>query len=652
MKRMTLTRKLVFAGVTIGLISVLSIGLAAVIKTSGEFGSLANQRVNQVARNTADLVELSIVQEVKLLKAIALDRDIVEVASKVAKEGVDNAGPQIELLQRKLSDIQSNVGENYDSIALIDQNGIVFADSLGGKNKGINIADRKYFKIAKHGKCNVASAIKSRANGKPIVPLVAPVFNDKKEVVGVLAIMLKMDYLLEKISKINVGRSGYAYMVDQTGMVIAHRNQNLIFQNVMRDTPGMDALYKAIQAGESGVQYYTFEGEKKVAGYHPVAIAHWSVVAADPMSDLMAPVRSMQKQFALIALMILSVIVGVVSLLGRHISKPITRATLGLSSASDQVTSASVQISSASQHLAEGASEQAASLEETSSSLEEIASMAGQNSENASQAEMTVKESARNFDEADEAIHSLTQSMREITSASEETQKIIKTIDEIAFQTNLLALNAAVEAARAGEAGAGFAVVADEVRNLAMRAADAAKNTATLIEGTVKKVQDGSRLVIKAEESFSKVKNDAGTIGNLVTEISAASHEQAQGIEQVNRAVAEMDKVVQQNAANAEESASASEEMNAQAEQMRDFVAELGAMVGGNGNGKREENVESPDKRTQTYATVHHASISHKGLMHAGRRGSGNPHSMIAPKHNVETRELPPENLPPLDDDF
>ena len=151
----------------------------------------------------------------------------------------------------------------------------------------------------------------------------------------------------------------------------------------------------------------------------------------------------------------------------------------------------------------------------------------------------------------------MTSSMDDISSASAETSKIIKTIDEIAFQTNLLALNAAVEAARAGEAGMGFAVVADEVRNLAQRAAEAAGNTADLIEGTVKKVQVGSDLVTKTNEIFQEVTEGSAKMGELVAEIAAASQEQARGIEQVNIAVAQMDKVIQQNAAGAEELASA-----------------------------------------------------------------------------------------------
>ena len=263
------------------------------------------------------------------------------------------------------------------------------------------------------------------------------------------------------------------------------------------------------------------------------------------------------------------------------ITRPINRVIDGLTEGAEQVASASEQVSSSSQSLAEGASEQAASIEETSSSLEEMAAMTNQNADNAKQANGLMSEANQVVDQANASMEELIRSMGEISQASEETSKIIKTIDEIAFQTNLLALNAAVEAARAGEAGAGFAVVADEVRNLAMRAADAAKNTAALIEGTVKKVGDGSDIVTRTNEAFTKVADSSRKVGDLIGEIAAASGEQAQGIEQVNTAVSEMGQVTQQTAANAEESAGASEELSAQAEQMQAMVKELMAMVGG-----------------------------------------------------------------------
>lgn len=211
------------------------------------------------------------------------------------------------------------------------------------------------------------------------------------------------------------------------------------------------------------------------------------------------------------------------------------------------------QCAEMSNTLSDTAARQAASLEETSSSLEEMSSMTKQNAANAVEADKLMVLVRELIDKTKISMDKLNESINRIVGSTEETQKIIKTIDEIAFQTNLLALNAAVEAARAGEAGAGFAVVAGEVRNLALRAAEAAKNTSNLIEDIVGNIRGGAALVETTEQDFKRVADNSSKAVNLVAEISGASREQSQGIEQINTAVTEMSNVTQTNAAGAEE---------------------------------------------------------------------------------------------------
>ena len=272
----------------------------------------------------------------------------------------------------------------------------------------------------------------------------------------------------------------------------------------------------------------------------------------------------------------------------RSVNGALVRIIRELSEGAAQVASAASQVSSASQSLAQGSSEQAASLEETSASSEEINSMSRKNAENSQGAAGLVSESQQKFAETNESLEQMVVAMGEIKTSSDKISKIIKAIDEIAFQTNILALNAAVEAARAGEAGMGFAVVADEVRNLAQRCAQAAKDTATLIEESIAKSNDGKIKVDHVAVAIQMITEESAKVKTLVDEVNLGSQEQARGIEQIGKAITQMEQVTQKTAANAEESAAAAEELTAQSETLKDVVASLSAMVGG---------VESSDTR-------------------------------------------------------
>ncbi|HEV8038618.1 MAG TPA: methyl-accepting chemotaxis protein [Bryobacteraceae bacterium] len=265
----------------------------------------------------------------------------------------------------------------------------------------------------------------------------------------------------------------------------------------------------------------------------------------------------------------------------RGINTVLKRCATELSEGSEQITNAASQVAASSQALAQGASEQAAALEETSASTSEITSMTRKNAENSKSAADVMATVDREVKEGNQTLDQMVVSMQQINASSDKIAKIIKVIDEIAFQTNILALNAAVEAARAGEAGMGFAVVADEVRNLAQRSAQAAKDTAGLIEESIATSRDGSSKLEQVAGVIRAITESATQVKTLVDEVNMGSQEQARGIDQISKAVQQMDQVTQCTAASAEESASASEELSAQAQALNHIVGDLGALVGG-----------------------------------------------------------------------
>ncbi len=480
-------------------------------------------------------------------------------------------------VSKQLEQIRENY-PYYENILLADNNGEVIAAAETEGVIGISVANRDYYQTAKEGQANSSSILVSKQSGNPVFVVAAPVM-EYDSVKGVLFGAVSLASFNEIfINTIKVGDKGSAYLFDNEGLLIAHpETENILNINISDFDFGREMLRK-----DEGIIEYQWNGEEQLAAFKQLPEMGWNLAIYANMEEILAPINSVRKLNIIMAAAVIAIAIFIILLITRSTVKPINAIMQGLRQVSEKVAAASGQIASSSEVLAEGGSQQAASLEETSASMEEMTAMTLQNSGNARKANEFVKSSNEIMAKATISMNELTESMSEINTSSQDIFKIIKTIDEIAFQTNLLALNAAVEAARAGEAGAGFAVVAEEVKQLASKAANAAQNTAEMIEGTVTKVHAGSDLLKKTNNDFYEVAENSGKIGELIAEITSATEEQAHGIEQINNAINEVGLITEKNASQSQEASAASQSLYSQTEVLESFVMEMKRVITGN----------------------------------------------------------------------
>jgi methyl-accepting chemotaxis protein len=540
--------------------------------------------------------------------------------------------------------------KNIELLFWVDLEGV----SWSSAGLRIDLNERAYVKnILRDGKDHVMSdPVISKTTGLPIIVIAHAVRDDKKVLRGIMAATVTLDALTALASNVKIGKDGFGWLTDGTGLALAHPDEKLRmkFNALQADAQGYQGLTVAasnmIKGNNDATVIVRPDGSELYLAYAPVpGTPSWSFGIMVPMAQIRGPLQSILMAMLVLAISIIILTTLAVWVIAASITRGVMRHAETMLESANYVHASSEQLAQASQGLASGSSEQAASIEEISASLEEISGMTKQNADNASQADKLTHAALRSIENAHQSMKKSLTASQEIAQASSETQKIIKTIDEIAFQTNLLSLNAAVEAARAGEAGAGFAVVADEVRSLSMRSAEASRRTAGLIEETIKRVNDGVEIFAESGRAIDEVVEQSGKVQQLVSEIAAASVEQSKGIEQINRGVVEMEKVVQQTAANAEETASSSEELSAQAEEMNSTVDRLVGFIGGAGK-KLTSNVKNKSQIKQRQAGSSGKSVG------VNKKNQDLTVVKSAQKTAVKSsHEINPEQIIPLDDE-
>jgi len=589
--RLGLKTKMVMGAAFLVIVPLTCIGYITCLKSSNAMEQVAITQSQRIVHGLAQSVERFLKEQTHIARGLA--------SGYSSFGGMDiqfYGGMGIDELTEKrvnaslLKNLES-LGAVYEGVFFGDVKGALFAGvTASGETpyKGNTIAEMTWFASSReNGTVSVGDIQTSPITGNPVITICAPVFDKRNQFAAVLGLELKLEAVGALVSGIRVGNRGYAFMIDGQGLILAHPDAEHQLTLNIRNIPGMEGISRAMLAGETGVSGYIFKDKNKVAGFTPVKMNNWSVAVTQERDEFMAVAHQIRDDNLLFGGGFTAVTIVIAFFLASTISGPVKKTVMQIQGEADHIVVASREFESSSHILAKGACSQTVSLENTRQSLAQMTATIHRNTNDATHADELMQSTNAIVDTARQKMAVLTQSIEHIAAASEKTQKIVKSIDDIAFQTNILALNAAVEAARAGEAGAAFSVVADEVRSLAGRTAESARETSMLIEETAVRINEGGKVVNQAQNTFKEVISSANQVGQLLKGISETSLIQANDVEKVNLEVEQMSEVVHQNASAAEESASASELLRKQAFQMQQMLGNMAELVVGKVEQKR-----------------------------------------------------------------
>lgn len=591
-------------------------GYISTTNSSSALTGLTMKNAESTAKNIAIQIEKTLAGEMMTAAAFATDNLVKTVGVEVATKGIEGAAAAIQSLRQEMKGKLKLLGTDYLGVFVTDATGTLYTGELadGKEYKGSNVAERPYFKEAKNtGKAMVGDVVRSKATGDLISVICAPVIGNNGQFLGVFGMSMKASAVTQLVTDNKIGGTGYAFMIDKEGIVIAHPDEKHILQLDLKTLKGMEGVSSSMIAGKTGVEAYTFQDIPKIAGYAPVSLTGWSVATTQNSDEFLATVTALKKTIILVALISLTLAALALFMAATSITRPINKAIEGLKDIaqgegdltlrlaitttdevgelakwfntfieklqkivgriSDNTQQVNLSVSELSQvavaltknaeetsgranNVATAAEEMSANLNGVAAAMEESSTNTSMVASAAEEMTATINQIAQNAEQA----HSITEKavaqasktsdkMAELGKAAQAISKVTETITEISEQTNLLALNATIEAARAGEAGKGFAVVANEIKELAKQTAAATMNIKIQIEGVQGTTKSTVDDINQISEIINSVNDIVATISSAVGEQSSATQEIANNIAQASQGLGEVNENISQSSA-------------------------------------------------------------------------------------------------------
>jgi methyl-accepting chemotaxis protein len=594
--------KLLLVGSAIVIIPFAVMGFIVSLRSSAGITTIVEGQLSNITSSMADYAESKIRGDLRTCIALSANADFARVAEE-ANSGRPTAKASASALSAKLAAFYKSAGYEgvYNDIFVIGADGRVCSAAVQA-SYGIDLSEREYVRRALAGEANISQMLVDKMTKATTFIAAAPIMGSSSKPIGACCMMISTSAFTGETGKYTLGKGAYFAVLDRDGTFVIHPDEKVVLKANIKDMKGLETVSRRALGGERGIQDFSYGGVEKTCAFAQVPSMGWVMLAQIPKSEFLATARGLEILIIVIAMASVLIALACLYLLSRSISKPIltsVRYALFLAegdlsqpihdaflnrgdeigelaqafkrmvdklqqvvgevqSSAQGIAQGSESISETAQTMSQGSTEQAASSEEVSSSVEEMAATIRQNSDNAQATEGIASKSAIEAEKGRAAVDKAVVAMQDIAEK-------VGIISEIARQTNMLALNAAIEAARAGESGKGFAVVASEVRKLAERSQTAAGEITGLSGSTVALAQEAGKII-------ADIVPDIHRTADLVREIAAASREQSVGVDQIGKAMVQLDTVVQTAASGSEEMAGMAEEFSGQAQQLASTV--------------------------------------------------------------------------------